>query len=77
MVMGAQISGAIIAAAVVKYLIPNGREVKHTLSLSTNTSITRGLLLEMFFTAELIFTILMLAAEVSLWTAIWSIVMNT
>lgn len=64
-VVGAQIVGGLAAAGVVKYLIPGAREVDFAVSLSTGTSVLRGLFLEMFFTAELVFTILMLAAEVS------------
>jgi glycerol uptake facilitator-like aquaporin len=59
----AQIAGGIAASAVVRGIIP-GNEVLFNVKLQTGTSITQGLFLEMFLTAELVFTILMLAAEV-------------
>lgn len=58
----AQILGAIAAAGVVRGLIPGG--VLYNVVLDPNTSVAQGLFLEMFLTAELVFTILMLAAEV-------------
>jgi len=57
-----QILGAIAAAAVVKGLIP-GNDVLFNVNLAPGTTITQGLFLEMFLTAELVFAILMLAAE--------------
>ena len=63
MIFIAQILGAIVAAAVVSGLLPTELRV-HT-GLSDDTSVTRGLFIEMFLTAELIFTIFMLAAEKS------------
>lgn len=59
----AQLIGGIAAAAAVKGLIP-GDDVFFAVHLTSGTSITQGLFLEMFFTVELVFTILMLAAEV-------------
>jgi len=60
-VLVAQIVGAIAASAVVKGLFPS-RLYTET-SLSPETSIVRGLFIEMFMTALLVFTIFMLAAE--------------
>ncbi|KAK5109577.1 hypothetical protein LTR62_006928 [Meristemomyces frigidus] len=57
----AQILGATSAAAVVSALYPGAMSVSTT--LGGNTSIVQGLFIEMFLTAMLVFTILMLAAE--------------
>jgi aquaporin related protein len=57
----AQILGGITAAAVVSCLFPGPLTVRT--SLGGGTSVTRGLFIEMFLTAELVFTIFMLAAE--------------
>ena len=59
--IGAQILGGIAAAGVVSALFPGPLNVKT--ALSAETSIVRGLFIEMFLTAELVFTIFMLAAE--------------
>ena len=56
-----QILGAVAAAAVVKVLFPGPFNVQT--SLSQGTSVTQGLFIEMFLTAQLVFTIFMLAAE--------------
>lgn len=56
-----QILGAISAAAVVSVLFPGPLDVRT--ALRTGTSITQGLFIEMFLTAQLVFTIFMLAAE--------------
>lgn len=56
-----QILGAISAAAVVSALFPGPLDVRT--SLRIGTSITQGLFIEMFLTAQLVFTIFMLAAE--------------
>jgi len=56
-----QIIAAIAAAAVVSGLLPGPLSVNTT--LSTHTSIARGLFLEMFLTFLLVLTIFMLAAE--------------
>ncbi|KAF2773978.1 aquaporin-like protein [Teratosphaeria nubilosa] len=57
----AQILGAMASAAVVSALFPSALNVSTT--LGGDTSIARGLFIEMFLTAELVFTIFMLAAE--------------
>ncbi|KAI9655713.1 MAG: hypothetical protein M1821_005148 [Bathelium mastoideum] len=57
----AQLLGALCAAAVVSALFPGPLNVKTT--LGGGTSIARGLFIEMFLTALLVFTIFMLAAE--------------
>ena len=57
----AQILGGICAAAVVSCLFPGALAVETT--LTNGTSIAQGLFIEMFLTAELVFTVLMLAAE--------------
>ncbi|THV50118.1 hypothetical protein BGAL_0164g00090 [Botrytis galanthina] len=57
----AQIIGGIAAAAIVSALFPG--PITFTTSLGGGTSIVRGLFIEMFLTAELVFTIFMLAAE--------------
>ena len=56
-----QILGAISAAAVVAVLFPGPLDVRTALRIGT--SITQGLFIEMFLTAQLVFTIFMLAAE--------------
>jgi aquaporin related protein len=56
-----QILGAISAAGIVACLFPSAMNVSTT--LGGGTSIVRGLFIEMFLTAMLVFTILMLAAE--------------
>lgn len=56
-----QILGAISAAAVVSVLFPGPLNVRTALRIGT--SVTQGLFIEMFLTAELVFTIFMLAAE--------------
>ncbi|KEQ94154.1 hypothetical protein AUEXF2481DRAFT_66708, partial [Aureobasidium subglaciale EXF-2481] len=56
-----QILGAIAAAGIVSCLFPAAMNVSTT--LGGGTSIVRGLFIEMFLTAMLVFTILMLAAE--------------
>lgn len=57
----AQILGGIVAAALVSCLFPGPLAVETT--LSNGTSIAQGVFIEMFLTAELVITILMLAAE--------------
>lgn len=57
----AEILGALCAAAVVSAVFPGDLLVQT--SLSPETSVARGLFIEMFLTAELIFAIFMLAAE--------------
>ncbi|QIX01521.1 hypothetical protein AMS68_007038 [Peltaster fructicola] len=57
----AQMLGAMASAAVVEALFPGQLNVAVT--LGGNTSTAQGLFIEMFLTAELVFTICMLAAE--------------
>ncbi|EXJ85454.1 aquaporin rerated protein, other eukaryote [Capronia coronata CBS 617.96] len=57
----AQMLGAMASAGIVKALFPGPLAV--TTSLSGGTSKARGLFIEMFLTAQLVFTIFMLAAE--------------
>ena len=64
----AQILGAISAAAVVSALFPGPLNVRTGLSDASQgavvtTTVVQGLFIEMFLTAELVFTIFMLAAE--------------
>ena len=56
-----QIVAGIAAAGVVSALFPGDLGVRTT--LNANTSVVRGLFIETFLTAELIFCIFMLAAE--------------
>ena len=56
-----QIIGAMTSAAVVLTLFPGPLNVRT--SLGGGTSIAQGLFIEMFLTAQLVFTIFMLAAE--------------
>ncbi|KAF9637994.1 Major intrinsic protein [Lasiodiplodia theobromae] len=56
-----QIIGGIAAAGIVSALFPNEMKVRTT--LSSDTSVVRGLFIEMFLTAMLVFTVFMLAAE--------------
>ncbi|KAF2857035.1 aquaporin-like protein [Plenodomus tracheiphilus IPT5] len=57
----AQLLAGIAAAAMVSTLFPGPLSVRTT--LSADTSIVRGLFIEMFLTAQLVFCIFMLAAE--------------
>lgn len=57
----AQILGGIAAAAVVSALFPG--QLLVLTNLASGTSVVRGLFIEMFLTAQLVFTIFMLAAE--------------
>lgn len=61
MIILTQMVGAIAAAGIVSCLFPGPLNVRTT--LGPDTSIVRGLFIEMFLTAQLIFTIFMLAAE--------------
>lgn len=56
-----QILGGITAAAICEVLFPGPLTVRT--SLGGGTSVVQGLFIEMFLTAELVFTIIMLAAE--------------
>ena len=57
----AQLLGAMSAAGVVSATFPGPLAVRTR--LSPGTSISRGVFIEMFLTAQLVFTIFMLAAE--------------
>lgn len=57
----AQILGGIAAAGIVSCLLPGPLNVRTT--LGGGTSIAQGVFIEMFLTAQLVFTIFMLAAE--------------
>ncbi|EME43746.1 hypothetical protein DOTSEDRAFT_88121 [Dothistroma septosporum NZE10] len=57
-----QLLAAICAAAVCSCIIPGNIAIVQT-TLASGVSIAQGLFLEMFLTAELTFTVLMLAAE--------------
>jgi aquaporin rerated protein, other eukaryote len=56
-----QILGGITASALVSCMFPGELNVRTT--LGGNTTIAQGLFIEMFLTAQLVFTIFMLAAE--------------
>lgn len=56
-----QIIGGIVAAALVSCMFPGELNVRTT--LGGGTTIVQGLFIEMFLTAQLVFTIFMLAAE--------------
>jgi aquaporin related protein len=60
----AQLLAAISAAAVVKVMTPGDIGATNT-TLSPGTSVAQGVFIEMFMTAELVFVVLMLAAEKS------------
>ncbi|KAK6582990.1 hypothetical protein PZA11_004066 [Diplocarpon coronariae] len=57
----AQVSGATFSAYIVSVLFPTAFNVRTTLAVGT--SIAQGVFIEAFCTAELVFTIIMLAAE--------------
>ncbi|MCJ1413833.1 hypothetical protein MMC32_000158 [Xylographa parallela] len=57
----AQLLGAISSAAVILVLFPGGANIRTT--LGAGTSVAQGVFIEMFLTAQLVFTIFMLAAE--------------
>ncbi|TGZ83476.1 aquaporin-like protein [Ascodesmis nigricans] len=57
----AQMLGGMAAAGLVKCLFPGNLDVGT--KLSAGTSVAQGLFIEMFITAELVFTVFMLAAE--------------
>lgn len=60
----AQLIAAMCAAAVVQAMVPGDVAATNT-SLSPSTSVVQGVFIEMFMTAELVFVVLMLAAEKS------------
>ena len=59
----AQMLGGMVAAGLVRCMFPGPLTVNTT--LASGTSVAQGLFIEMFLTCELIFTVLMLAAEKS------------
>ncbi|KAK0702966.1 aquaporin-like protein [Lasiosphaeria miniovina] len=61
LVVPAQLLGGIAAAGVVSALLPGPMAVETT--LGGGASVVQGLFIEMFLTAELVFVIIMLAAE--------------
>ncbi|KAH5685726.1 hypothetical protein HBI21_005320 [Parastagonospora nodorum] len=60
----AQLLAAMCAAAIANAMVPGDISATIT-SLSPNTSVAQGVFIEMFMTAELVFVVLMLAAEKS------------
>ena len=61
LLVGTQVGGAIFASFLVSVLFPLDFNVRTTLSESTG--VVRGLFIEAFLTAELVFTVFMLAKE--------------
>jgi len=60
----AQILGGIVAAAIIDCILPGPVGTVKT-TLAPGMSIAQGVFFEMFLTCELVFTVLMLAAEKS------------
>jgi aquaporin rerated protein, other eukaryote len=60
----AQLAASMCAGGLVSVMFPGDISQANTI-LSTKTTITQGLFIEMFFTAELVFVVLMLAMEKS------------
>lgn len=58
-----QILGGITAAALVTCMFPHEGKINVRTTLGGGTSVVQGLFIEMFLTAQLVFTIFMLAAE--------------
>ncbi|KAJ4383650.1 Aquaporin-1 [Didymella sp. IMI 355093] len=58
-----QILGGITAAALVTCMFPHQGKINVRTTLDGGTSVVQGLFIEMFLTAQLVFTIFMLAAE--------------
>lgn len=75
LVIIAEILGSIAASAVVVGLLP-GNGIAATTGLGGGMSVVRGLFLEMFLTAELVFVIFMLAIEKHQATAVSPIVIG-
>ncbi|ROW05629.1 hypothetical protein VSDG_00482 [Cytospora chrysosperma] len=75
LVVVAEILGSIAASAVVVGLLP-GNGIAATTGLGGGMSVVRGLFLEMFLTAELVFVIFMLAIEKHQATAVAPIVIG-
>ncbi len=61
LVVVSQLAGGIAAAGIVEVMFPGKLNVRT--SLGAGTTKTQGVFIEMFLTAELVFTIFMLAAE--------------
>ena len=61
LLFAAQLAGAIFASFIVRVLFPTPFNVSTT--LASSTSIVRGVFIEAILTAELVFTIFMLAKE--------------
>ncbi|KAK5109869.1 hypothetical protein LTR62_006476 [Meristemomyces frigidus] len=61
LLLGAQLAGAIFSSYIVKILFPTSFNVRTT--LSAQTSLVAGVFIEAILTAELVFTIFMLAKE--------------
>ena len=61
LLLGAQVTGSIFASFLVKVLFPTPLNVRTT--LAAGTSIAQGVFIEAILTAELVFTIFMLAKE--------------
>lgn len=57
----AQVLGGVAAAGIVSVLFPGPLNVRT--ALGGGTTVTQGLFIEMFLTAQLVFTIFMLATE--------------
>ncbi|KAL6706641.1 Aquaporin-1 [Coniothyrium glycines] len=58
-----QVLGGITAAALVTVMFPHQGEINVRTTLGGGTTVVQGLFIEMFLTAQLVFTIFMLAAE--------------
>ncbi|KAH6643541.1 aquaporin-like protein [Boeremia exigua] len=63
LLFGVQILGGITAAALVACMFPRDGLINVRTSLGGGTTVVQGLFIEMFLTAQLVFTIFMLAAE--------------
>lgn len=61
LLLGAQLTGAIVASYITQALFPSSFNVRTT--LAQNTSVIRGLIIEAILTAELVFTVFMMAKE--------------
>ena len=61
LLIGAQVTGSIFASFLVKFLFPTPLNVRTT--LTGGTSLAQGVFIEAVLTAELVFTIFMLAKE--------------
>lgn len=75
LVIVAQLLGSIAASALVVGLLP-GDGIAATTGLAADTSVVRGLFIEAFLTAELVFVIFMLATEKHRSTAVAPIVIG-